>query len=47
MTRPFPTQGLLTTSIVLAAALPALAQGKPNCTGLPDAAHLKQWYRPW
>ena len=30
MTRPFPTQGLLTTSIVLAAALPALAQGKPN-----------------
>ena len=33
---------LITASISVAVALPGLAQSKPNCSGLPDAAHLRQ-----
>jgi uncharacterized protein GlcG (DUF336 family) len=33
---------LITASISVVCALPALAQSKSNCAGLPDAAHLRQ-----
>lgn len=42
MMRLFPTLYLFATLIALTAAMPTFAQGKPNCMGLPDAAHLKQ-----
>jgi uncharacterized protein GlcG (DUF336 family) len=38
----FTVLNLAATSASLAIALPVLAQSKPNCNGLPDAAHLRQ-----
>jgi uncharacterized protein GlcG (DUF336 family) len=42
MKLPFPTLKLMTASIALTVALPAVAQNKPDCAGLPDAAHFRQ-----
>ncbi|HWF66823.1 MAG TPA: heme-binding protein [Acidobacteriaceae bacterium] len=42
MKHPFPTLCFIASSIVLTAAHPVFSQSKANCTGLPDAAHLRQ-----
>jgi uncharacterized protein GlcG (DUF336 family) len=42
MKLPFPTLKLMTASIALTVALPLAAQTKPDCSGLPDAAHFRQ-----
>jgi uncharacterized protein GlcG (DUF336 family) len=42
MKRPFPTLCFIASSIVVTAAHPVFSQSKANCTGLPDAAHLRQ-----
>jgi uncharacterized protein GlcG (DUF336 family) len=42
MKRPFPALCFIASSIVLTAAHPVFSQSKANCTGLPDAAHLRQ-----
>lgn len=34
--------GILTVPLMFFVAVPLFAQSKPNCSGLPDAAHLKQ-----